>query len=174
MLRRRCPAALARSTTTALLTAMLLAMPGVSGADQSGIEGRTIAITLFNSIDERRGTGKLNVQDLTEFGETIAVSMDYDKDGVVARDEFLQWDPGFRFVAAELGREEGFVTAQKIVFAMWDSDGDDTLTQAEMRRAMSTDLRHADLDDDGTLDQDEFLSGFLIIVAMRAAIRPDL
>jgi hypothetical protein len=39
---------------------------------------------------------------------------------------------------------------------------------------MSHDFRRADLDDDARLTLDEFISGFPIIVAMRAAIQPDL
>ena len=40
--------------------------------------------------------------------------------------------------------------------------------------AMSADFRRADLDEDALLTETEFLQGFPIIVAMRAAIRPDL
>lgn len=39
---------------------------------------------------------------------------------------------------------------------------------------MNADFRRADLDDDGVLLQQEFIQGFAVIVAMRAAIRPDL
>jgi len=39
---------------------------------------------------------------------------------------------------------------------------------------MSHDFRRADLDGDALLTQAEFIGGFPIMVAMRAAIRPDL
>lgn len=71
----------------------------------------------------------------------------------------------------ELGREEPYVTASKIVFAFWDGDGDGGLTAREFRTSISHDFRRAELDDDARLTRDEFISGFPIIVAMRAAIR---
>lgn len=65
-------------------------------------------------------------------------------------------------------------TASKIFFAFWDRNGDGVLKAQEFRTSMSHDFRRADLDDDARLTLDEFISGFPIIVAMRAAIQPDL
>ena len=48
------------------------------------------------------------------------------------------------------------------------------LTEQEMRFAMTMDFRRADLDDDGLLELEEFIQGFPIMVAMRAALRSDL
>ena len=48
------------------------------------------------------------------------------------------------------------------------------MTVREMRLAMIADLKRADQNDDAVLTKEEFIAGFPIIVAMRAAIRPDL
>ncbi len=112
--------------------------------------------------------------DVEQFRDSVFEGMDYDSNGKVTYDEFSAWDPGFAFVANEVGRAEAYTTASKIVFAFWDRNGNGELTAREMRFAMSADFRRADLDDDAFLTQDEFINGFPIMVAMRAAIRPDL
>lgn len=43
-----------------------------------------------------------------------------------------------------------------------------------MRHAMIADFRREGTNDDAILTEDEFLKGFTIIVAMKAALRPDL
>ena len=112
--------------------------------------------------------------DIETYRDSVFAGMDTDTNGKVIYDEFSAWDPGFVFVAEDVGRKDAYTTASKIVFAFWDRNGDQELTDKEMRLSMSADFRRADLDDDGFLTQDEFIGGFPIIVAMRAAIRPDL
>ena len=150
----------------------LLALPAAA-QDQSGLAGRALAETLFDGMDDS-GRGRIDAGQLQTFRSSVFAGMDYDADGSVTFDEFADWDPGFRRVAEELGRGDAFTTALRIVHAFWDRDGDGGLTDAEMQFALSQDMRRADLDDDGFLTREEFLHGFAVIVAMRAAIRPDL
>lgn len=151
-----------------------LAAPIASASDETlGIEGRHVAEALFDSMDT--GNHKaIHFGYVEEFRKDIFVGMDIDEDRKVTYSEFAQWDPGFASVAAELGRADALKTAKKIVFAYWDRNGDGALHGQEMRTSLSADFRRADLDDDAFLTRDEFIQGFPIIIAMRAAIRPDL
>ena len=156
--------------------ATILAWPialSAQSADDIGIEGKMLGETIFKSMDTS-DLGEIHLGEIEEFRDSVFAGMDYDQNGKVTYEEFSSWDLGFRFVAEEVGRAEAYTTASKIVFAFWDRDGDRELTETEMRFAMSSDFRRADLDDDGLLTQNEFISGFPVIVAMRAAIRPDL
>lgn len=135
--------------------------------------GRMAAELTFGSIDTA-GKGYVHQGDLEQFRSSVFSGMDYDDNGKLTYEEFSAWDPGFSSIAKEAGRSDAYTTASKIVFAFWDRDGDREISEAEMRFAMSADFRRADLDDSGTLSQAEFIGGFAVIVAMRAAIRPDL
>ena len=147
---------------------------GVPGAVMAqSAEGRAVGETIFVTMDQT-GRGAIHMGDLEEFRDSVFAGMDYDGDGRVTYEEFASWDPGFARVAQETGRADAYVTASRIVFAFWDRNADGALTAREMRFAMSSDFRRADVDDDGLLTQEEFIQGFPIMVAMRAAIRPDL
>ena len=100
--------------------------------------------------------------------------MDFDDNLRLTYEEFGTWDPGFSVLAEEKGKTDAYVTAIKIVFAFWDRNGDGEITTSEMRHAMNADFRRADINDDAVLTEDEYLKGFAIIVAIRAAFRPDL
>lgn len=135
--------------------------------------GRLTAELTFSSIDTAE-KGFIHQGDLEEFRSVVFSSMDYDDSSKLTYQEFSAWDPGFSSIAEEEGKSEAYTTATKIVFAFWDRNGDGEITEAEMRFAMNADFRRADLDDNGVLSQTEFIQGFAVIVAMRAAIRPDL
>lgn len=96
--------------------------------------------------------------------------MDYSEDKVVDFTEFSDWDFGFNFIAQDVGQEHAYLAAQKIIFAVWDRDGDRTINRREYRKAMIWDFNHADINDDALLTKDEFLDGYIIIKAYRAAI----
>jgi len=159
-----------------MLFALFAAIPSVvHGQDigDLGVEGRKVGETIFATMDAS-GLGKIHLGDVERFRGSVFAGMDFDQDGTVTYEEFRSWDPGFLAVAEDVGRGEAHTTASRIVFAFWDRDGDGDLTEREMRFAMSADFRRADLDDDAFLTRDEFIGGFPIMVAMRAAIRPDL
>ncbi len=159
------------------VAAALMMMPAAVQADdlaaEPGIEGRHIAERLFATMD-RAGRGTVDMGEVQGFGASVFAGMDYDGDDRVTYREFAGWDPGFAAVAAEQGRADAHVTASKIVFAFWDRDGDDEIALREMRFAMTADFRRADLDQNALLTETEFIRAFPVIVAMRAAIRPDL
>ena len=158
-----------------LAAAFALVPPGAAAQSKGdlGIDGRFVGETIFGTMDEG-GHGAINAGDIERFRDSAFAGMDSNGDRAVTYAEFAAWDPGFVFVAESLGRKDAYTTASKIVFAFWDRDGNGAMTEREMRLAMSFDFRRADLDDDGLLTMDEFIGGFPIMVAMRAAIRPDL
>jgi len=170
-----------RIATAAALLSALLPLPGPAQSNETmpepepepGIEGRKVGETILATIDES-GRGSVHQGDIERFRSAVFAGMDYDGNGKVTYAEFSGWDPGFALVARDEGKADAYTTASKIVFAFWDRDGDGILTEREMRFAMNADFRRADLDDNALLSRDEFLTGFPMMIAMRAAIRPDL
>lgn len=162
-----------KTTFAALVLSGFMVTCQSATAEEAGLEGRKVGETIFATMDPT-GRGWIHQGDLEQFRALVFTGMDSDDDKKVPYAEFAAWDPGFAYVANDMKRGEAYTTASKIVFAFWDRNGDGEMTEAEMRLAMSADFRRADLDDDGTLSQQEFLQGFPIMLAMRAALRPDL
>ncbi|NKB29760.1 MAG: signal transduction protein [Rhodobacteraceae bacterium] len=131
--------------------------------------GRELAEIIFGSM-EISPTGGADMGEFVSFGNEIFVSMDEDNNGSVDLKEFTDWDFGFNFIAEDVGQQRAYETAQKIVFAVWDHDGDGDITRREYHKSMVSDFRRADTDDDAFLTRDEFLGGYLINVAYRAAL----
>lgn len=162
-----------RLAATVFASLLLPLMPAQAQSQEQGIEGREIGNAIFDTMD-LAGRDSVHMGEIEDFRATVFLGMDGDENQRVTYEEFSLWDPSFAQVAAELGRSEAYTTASKIIFAFWDRDADGELDNAEMRLAMTSDFRRADLNDDGLLSREEFIQGFPIMVAMRAAIRPDL
>ncbi|MBO6638271.1 MAG: hypothetical protein JJ920_13980 [Roseitalea sp.] len=144
-----------------------------AAAEQENTMGRDVAVVSFNAIDED-GKGYVHMGDMEKFRQGVFEGMDYDNDGRVDFAEFSAWDIGFEEAAVDEGKPEAIVTARRILFAMWDRNGDGKLTQSEHRFALSMDFRRADINGDSVLDEDEYLIGYSVNLVMRAAIRPDI
>jgi hypothetical protein len=153
--------------------ALATSMVAAQDAGDFGIEGRYIGQTIFASMDAN-DRGRIHMGDLEVFRASVFAGMDSDGNGRVTYSEFAAWDPGFAAVAESVGRADAYITASRIVFAFWDQNGDGEMTDREMRIAMTQDFRRADADHDTLLTEAEFIMGFPVIIAMRAAIRPDL
>ena len=97
-------------------------------------------------------------------------SMDSDDDGNITPSEFKEWDFGFNFIAEDEGQQRAYDTAQKVLFAFWDRDGNGEISKSEYHKAMIADFRSADINDDAFLSEDEFLTGYVVVRAYRAAI----
>ncbi len=160
-------------TTLCAATVLSLAAAAEEAGDMTGREGRQIGVTIFETMDVG-GDGLAHMGDLEVFRGLVFTGMDGDENGTVSYTEFSSWDPGFAYLAEKTDRADAYTTASKIVFAFWDRNGDGDLTEREMRRAMNDDFRRADIDDDALLTKAEFIAGFPIMLAMRAALRPDL
>lgn len=150
--------------------ALIIASSAASMAQSDEMTpGRELAEVIFGSM-EISPTDGADMGEFVNFGNDIFVSMDYDDNGSVDLKEFANWDFGFNFIAEDEGQQRAYETAQKIVFAVWDHDGDGDITKREYHKSMVSDFRRADTDDDAFLTRDEFLNGYVINVAYRAAL----
>lgn len=153
--------------TIAILSSITLAMP-VSAADN---DWKTLSGLAFQTIDDD-GNGAVTRKEYAGFGDGVFVSMDGDSSGSLSLSEFYNWGFGMHDAADEAGQTEAFKTAMRVVFALWDRNADQQVTEAEYRQSLELDFQRADLDQDEILMENEYRSGFSVIVAAQAAIHP--
>ena len=134
-------------------------------------EGRITSELTFSSID-RDDKGYIHQGDLETFRQAVFAGMDTNEDRNVNYDEFRAWDPGFSYLADKQQKMSAYEVAIHIVFALWDRNGDGEISIPEMRHAMDVDFRRADINNDAIVSEAEFLKGFTIIVAIKAAFQP--
>ncbi|MBL4812942.1 MAG: signal transduction protein [Rhodobacteraceae bacterium] len=146
-----------------------LALPSLTLAQDT--EGRRLALLAFQSI-EGAERGFIDKGGFSTFGSDVFYSMDGDQDDRLSLAEFLSWDYGMLPLAEEAGRAAAYETALRVVFAFWDRDGDHFITKTEHRQSLNADFLRADSNHDATLTEDEFTTGFSVMVALRAAINP--
>ena len=157
-----------RKTSLLIAAIALLAAP-LASAEET--EGRRLAGLAFDSLD-RANRGFVDYGEFHNFGGDVFFSMDGDESGSLSLAEFLNWDYGMLPAAQEAGREEAYDTALRVVFAFWDRNGDGEISRTEHRQSLGLDFQRADTDNDALLTREEFLSGFSVMVALRAAINP--
>ncbi|WP_299410900.1 signal transduction protein [uncultured Roseobacter sp.] len=151
------------------LTALIVLGTPVTAQEEN--EGHRLAQMAFASLD-RADRGFIDQGEFSNFGSDVFVSMDSDQDNRLSLGEFLSWDYGMEPLAREAGREDAYETALRVVFAFWDRDGDGAISPREHRLSLGADFQRADADNDAVLTEDEFTSGFSVMVALRAAINP--
>ena len=150
--------------------AALLALANPALAQTSDMPaGRELAETVFASIGNDPN-GRIDMGEFTEFGRLIFASMDHDENAAVDAGEFTTWDFGYNIIADDTGQSRAYETAQKILFAFWDRDGDGAISRSEFHQSMVWDFRRADVDDDAFLTKGEFLRGYVVNTAYRAAL----
>lgn len=133
-------------------------------------EGAELAGLGFESAD-MNSDGFVSRDEMMEQGENIFFSMDANDDDALSFDEFFSWDFGFRNLAEDLGREQAYETALRIVFNIWDRNYDGVVSRKEQRAGIARDFGRNDLDGDYALSKSEFLGGFLINIAIRSALK---
>lgn len=154
-----------------LLTALVLTFTTAAIAEQKS-KGRVLAELSFDSMDDG-GKGFLHHGDMEEGRVNIFTSMDYDENDNLDVGEFLEWDFGFANIAQDTNKLIAYRTALKVIFNLWDRNADGKITQIEHRQAVVRDFNRADINHDGLLDKDEFILGFSVLVAIRAALKPE-
>ncbi|WP_372572628.1 signal transduction protein [Ruegeria jejuensis] len=155
----------------ALSLCIFFASPMTATADEN--EGRRLAELAFASVDSA-DRGFIDMGEFTNFGTDVFVSMDSDDSGKISLEEYLAWDYGMASVAEDRNRVDAYETALRIVFAFRDRDGNGEISKTEHRQSMNFDFQRADLNGDAILTEREFLDGFPVMVALRAALDPDL
>lgn len=154
----------------ALVASAVIAAPAAFAEEKS--EGKQLAEMSFASVD-RGGKGWVHVGDMEAFRSDVFTSMDYDSSNGISLDEFLSWDIGFDSLAEQANKADAYQTAMKIVFAFWDLNNDGVISESEHRKSVAADFARADLNSDAILSETEFLNGLSIMVAIRAAMKPD-
>lgn len=163
-----------KNLVSALLLATCMTSINASAALAEDMHpGKKLAMLAFTSIDESN-RGFIDMGEFNAYGENVFVSMDADDNGKVDVDEFLEWDIGMKPIAEEAGASAAFKTAMRVVHSFWDRNGDGQMTRSEHRSSTLFDFQRADLDGDAVLTSDEFVSGFTVMKAVRAAIAPNV
>lgn len=154
----------------AAICAFLLSLPIATIAQTDApTPGRELAELIYGAI-EADPHGGADMGEFVTFGQEIFVSMDYDQNGSVDPKEFTDWDFGFNFIARDEGQQGAYETAQRILFALWDHDADGEINRNEYHTSLVTDFRRADTDGNAFLTREEFLVGYVVNLAYRAAI----
>ena len=148
------------------------AAPVTAAQNEAGSEGQRLARLAFKSVDTG-GKGYLHTGDVESYREGVFLSMDADESASIEVAEFISWDFGFINEANELGKRAEYDTALKTVFTIWDRDGDGSVTEAEHRFALRADFDRMDINGNSILEEDEFLRGFSVMAAIRAALKQD-
>ncbi|MGL1919879.1 MAG: hypothetical protein OCD03_02515 [Hyphomicrobiales bacterium] len=133
-------------------------------------EGKELAEMSFESI-KRADREFLDMGEMEIFRGSLFVSMDQDDDTNLTFDEFFEWDYGFKLIAEEAGKQKEYLTAMRIIFALWDLNGDGQLTETEHRQALVRDFQRADLNNDAILSKPEFFGAFSMNIAFKAALK---
>lgn len=157
-----------KTLTAICATSLLFAVPAFANMDEVG-PGKELAKQIFDSIEDK-ADGLADMAEFSSFGNDIFVSMDTDENTSITFAEFKEWDFGFNFIAEDEGQQHAYETAQKILFAVWDGDGDGRIGKSEYHKAMIADFRNADINDDAFLSEEEFLKGYIVNRAYSAAL----
>ncbi|WP_315927717.1 EF-hand domain-containing protein [Mesorhizobium sp. SP-1A] len=134
-------------------------------------EGHRLAELTFETFDTT-GRGFIDLPQMLEIQQMVFASMDADGDGKISRNEMLQWDYGFSNLASENNRQTAYQTALKVLHSLWDLNDDGQVDETEFRKASIADFERADIDNDKLLSKKEFIRGFSVLVALRAALSP--
>ncbi|WP_180888067.1 signal transduction protein [Ruegeria sp. THAF57] len=128
-----------------------------------------MADTIFGEVDKHPNSS-IDKGEFLDFGRSVFTSMDSNEDKSVDFEEFSTFDFGFKAIAQDAGRPEAYDTAQRILFAMFDRDGNLSIAVVEFEAVMNADFHKADLDNDENLTRAEYLDGYMINIAYRAAL----
>lgn len=146
------------------LTVAALLYPAVATAQQSG---KKLSQVTFASADESRD-GVLSFDEVTGMSQNIRLSMDTNDDGEIVREEFMEWDFGYSYLAQQDDNSEAYVAVKRVLFALSDLDGNGMISAKEERVNTFLRFNRADLNGDKALSEAEFLSAWMPLVILKA------
>lgn len=138
----------------------------------SAQDGKALAELSFESVDVK-GKGHVDQGDMEAMRQTVFASMDADDSKSIELPEMLGWGFGFQNIAETDDKLLAYNTALKVVFSFWDRNGDGKISNTEHRKAIISDFNRADLNSNAILEKEEFIQGFSVLVAIRAALKPE-
>lgn len=135
-------------------------------------DGRSLAELAFESANSAN-RDFIDFGEFITFGADIFAVKDADDDKKLTLEEFMNFDFGMQAIAEQKGRSASYDTALRILFAFRDRNRDGLISVTENRKSLDVDFRRADTNHDTVLTKEEFLNGFSMIMALKAAIAPD-
>ncbi len=125
--------------------------------------------TLFESVDVNED-GRVSQREIELYRLLVLASMDADGDGIILRDEYMNWDLGFEDLAKQQDRLNEYWKVREDVFNAWDSDQDGILSPAEQSVYQIVDFYEASGHTNRPLNLAQFSTGLRIVAAMNSAL----
>lgn len=127
---------------------------------------------IFNAHDTD-GDGRVLVSDVARFGQSVFAGMDVRTDGEIAPREWRGYGI-LESIARDNGRSAEYEGAKRRVFQRYDTDGDVSLSAAELRNGVAGDFADADEDTDGaiSISYEEFTASRFIREMAHASASP--
>ncbi len=144
-------------------TAALCLIPGPVIAQDSELDA--LNKTAFEAVDAN-DDGLVSMREVEHYRELVMISMDADNDGHVTRKEYMEWDMGWQYLAAERDRIGLYRNARRRVFRAWDRDGDGRLSPKEQRQSQVRDFFEASGKTNQPMNLGQFTSELRIIAEM--------
>lgn len=135
-------------------------------------KGRELAELAFKAAD-MSDRDFIDFGDFITFGTDVFAAKDENDDKKLTLEEFMSFDYGMKDIAEEKRRTASFDTALRVLFAFRDRNRDGMISVTENRKSLDVDFKRADTNHDTILTKDEFLNGFSVIMAFKAAIAPE-
>ncbi len=106
---------------------------------------QALAARQFTDIDADQD-GRLTVEEFAAYSDLVFVSMDSDESQDLSEQEFLGWGFGMQNLADDAGARQGYDTAVRVVFDLWDRNNDGAIGADEQRDGQSMAFEFADAD----------------------------
>ena len=158
-----------RRKITAAILLGLCASFGVGFFPAAAQDIGSIDDGVFKSAD-LNNDGKIPRREILHFTDLVFLSVDTNNDDVLTVEEFLEWDPGYLFLAEKTGKTAQLNTAKQEAYKLLDINGDGSLEHDEFSTAALYDFYRADVNSDRALDQDEFIGEYRVLKTVRSAL----